>query len=302
MAPFRYRYFGTTFLSEVELPELYPFHSEQPQVTIQIGEVPLHLEKPSVKGVLFEASPGDFLLRLPSIGSYRVSEGKRITLMPEKGVHPEKVRLFLLGSVMGALFHQRNQLPMHGTTVVKGNFAVCILGYSAAGKSTLGASLAKLKEFSHLADDISVLHAGSQNRLEIFPGQRVHKLWKDVAEKLYPGHHFKRVRPELEKYYVPLSLQDELQSSFEIGSVLILTPRNEKKFHLEEIRGAKKLFELRNHVYRDPLIKGLGLAEHHFDHLSQLAAQAKTYRLYRPQRPLLIKELTDFICDELLGK
>ena len=302
MAPFRYRYFGTTFLSEVELPELYPFEFEQPQVTVQIGEIPLHLEKPSAKGVLFEASPGDFLLRLPSIGSYRVTEGKRITIMPEKGAQPEKFRLFLLGSVMGALFHQRNRLPMHGTTVIKGSFAVCILGNSAAGKSTLGACLTVFRNFKHLADDISVLHIGSQNKLEMFPGQRVYKLWKDVADRLYPGHRFKKVRPELEKYYVPLSLHDELQNSFEISTVLILNPRNEKEFHLEEIRGAKKLFELRNHVYRDPLINGLGLAEHHFDHLSLLAEQAKTYRLYRPQRPLLLKELTEFISDELLGK
>ncbi len=281
------------------MTELYPSPFEQPQVTVQIGHVPPHLDNPSATGVLFEASPGDFLLHLPSICSYRVEKGRRITLMPAENVHPEKVRLFLLGSVMGALFHQRNALPLHGSTIVKGENATCIVGSSASGKSTLSASLA-LSGFTHLADDISVFSRSGQDRFMIFPGHRMVKLWRDVADYLYPGVSFMRVRPELEKFYIPIPIQEKDYRSYRISNIMILNSRNEKDFYLEEIHGAQKVIELRNHIYRDPLIKGLGVVEHHFRQLADLAEQTKIFRLYRPQKPLLIKELKNFVIKEIL--
>ncbi len=55
----------------------------------------------------------------------------------------DDVRLFLLGSVMGAVLHYRGVTPLHGNGFVHEGGAVLVLGNMGVGKSTLAAALVK---------------------------------------------------------------------------------------------------------------------------------------------------------------
>jgi hypothetical protein len=65
----------------------------------------------------YEVSPGMFRLDVPGVARCRVEEGKNISIEPLPGSSPDKVRLFLLGSTMGALLYQRGFIPLHGSAV-----------------------------------------------------------------------------------------------------------------------------------------------------------------------------------------
>lgn len=62
----------------------------------------------------FEATPGCFELTVPEVARYEVRDGKSITILPIANADEDAVRLYFLGSLLGALLHQRGVLPLHG--------------------------------------------------------------------------------------------------------------------------------------------------------------------------------------------
>ena len=79
-----------------------------------------------------------------------------IVAEPRQGVPDSNVRLFLLGSAMGALLHQRGLLPLHTNAVEVGGRAFAFMGKSGAGKSTLAAWFHD-RGFRIVADDVCVV-------------------------------------------------------------------------------------------------------------------------------------------------
>ena len=179
MKTYRYRVYGISVDSEMELPELFPVEADEPDVSIRYGDVLTQLPEVKTSGVLYQAAPLDFLLRLKNVGAFRVQKGNSITIEPAAHSLPEEIRLFLLGSVMGALLHQRGMLPIHGGAIAIKDGALIITGNSAVGKSTLVATLAE-RGFPFLTDDIAVIESDEKEILQLHPGIPQLKLWKDV--------------------------------------------------------------------------------------------------------------------------
>ena len=112
-----------------------------------------------------------------------MENGSEITIEPTKDATSEELQLFLIGSVFGALIHQRGMLPIHGSAVLFKGKAVVFTGVSGAGKSTLAMGLAQ-RGYSVLADDISVITKRADNTPVLYPGYPQMKLWGDSLDKL----------------------------------------------------------------------------------------------------------------------
>ena len=54
---------------------------------------------------------------IPETAFYCIEDGRKITVSPLAGADPEKVRVYLLGTCMGALLMIRGMLPLHGSAV-----------------------------------------------------------------------------------------------------------------------------------------------------------------------------------------
>ena len=79
-----YGVFGLTVASTFPCPEFPEGHGE-PDVSMCLGEVPDRVDGPLAKGVLFEASPEEFVLNMDGIAKYHVCNGNRITIAPAPG-------------------------------------------------------------------------------------------------------------------------------------------------------------------------------------------------------------------------
>jgi hypothetical protein len=66
----------------------------------------------------------DAMLTVPNIGRYLVRDGREIIVDPAPDAPDRDVRLFLLGSTLGILCHQRGLLPIHANAIVVGGGAV----------------------------------------------------------------------------------------------------------------------------------------------------------------------------------
>jgi hypothetical protein len=158
--------FGLTIASALPLPELAPAAAgESPALEIGIGVTPRFPDER--EGIVFQ--PGGALLKTPGVARYWIENGTRITVEPEPDAPTAEVRLFLLGSAMGAILHQRGLLPLHGNGIVFGAKAVCFVGHSGAGKSTLAAWFHD-RRLPLLADDVCVVTEDADGVPWVQPG------------------------------------------------------------------------------------------------------------------------------------
>jgi hypothetical protein len=293
-----YKIFGLIVKSEIELPELHSTQSQDIDVSIRIGNVDDNLPNPVGFGKLYETAPDDFIFKIDAVAKYQVRDGKRITIQPLKNATYEEIRLFLYGSVFGALLHQRGILPLHGSSIKVNDGALVFIGSSSKGKSTIAASLIS-SGYEVIADDISAISRNKKGRLSILPGIPYLKLWKDVLDDLQIRIALGKVRPQVEKYIYPVNL-GQLSTPFPILKIILLENHNEQRIFKQQIYGAEKIKLLKLHTYRSNYIDGLGISNIQYRNILELAESCSMVKVYRPIAPLKINELKSFIEKEII--
>jgi hypothetical protein len=182
MPLYHYSAFGLAISSEMHCPELSPSSPERPaDVEIRVGPVVHPTDAAETDGPQTQTVDGIYHLHVPQVARYRTSEGREIVVEPLPGAIPEDVRLFLLGTMFGALLHQRGELPLHASAVSVGGAAVAFCGHSGAGKSTLAAALHR-RGFPLLSDDTGVVLPAADGSLVYHPGVPRIRLWRDALD------------------------------------------------------------------------------------------------------------------------
>lgn len=290
---FTYKAFGLIIKSGFEIPELLNYEGI-PDVEIILGKTPQNLKNINKQGVKYQASKNEFLLEVDNIAKYYVNSGNKITVELLKEKADKEVRLFLLGSSFGALFLQRGLLPIHGSAIKFGESATIFTGLSGVGKSSMAAYFIN-QGYQALADDISVVN----ENLEVVPGFPNLKIWNDVLNKLdIQNESLSQIRPDIGKYQLPIDA-NYYNQSLSLKNIIILTTKNSAGFDYEELSGIKKFNVIRNNTYRHRFVQGLEKQQDHFLILNKLLPTIKVFNVSRPQSPIMLKELGDFIINLL---
>ena len=222
-ASFDYRLFGLHIRSELELPELPAANpSAGPDVTIRIGEIP---DFPAADGEGPHSVNGGIVLAIRGIAGFFIRGGEEIIVEPRPHVSEGNVRLFLLGSAMGALLHQRGLLPLHANAVEIDGKAVAFMGESGSGKSTLAAWF---HDRGHriIADDVCVVRFDEEGRAQASPGLPRLRLWKEALEasgRETSNHKLSYAGSRsIEKYDVPIPSEAATPEEIELAAVYLL--------------------------------------------------------------------------------
>jgi len=266
-----------------------------PDVSIEYGVTPESLSDPVVKGVRYQAAPGEFLLRVDHVANYYVTHGNRIIIERQPGTSDGEVLLFLMGSAMGALLHQRNILPLHGSSVEVDGGGVIFVGPSSIGKSSVAGGFHK-RGRALLSDDVCAITAKNGRAPHIIPGFPRLKLWADVLGRLEKDKkqlHRVRLDPAFEKYFVPLD--HACDSPTPVRSVFVLDTTNTDQFEVVPLKGTDKIDPILNNTYRPRFLEGLGDKQEHFKQCAAVAAQAAVVRIIRPIRGFRLDELMDLV-------
>ena len=186
---FSYRVYGLSVVSEIELPELQASAHDAPvDLRIRVGEVPERLDDVQHRSSWFQANAQACLITIPGVCRLHVRDGRDIVIDRQlrsdgRPAPAADVRLYLLGSALGAALHQRGRLPLHVSAVRGAQGAWAFTGPSGAGKSTLSATLHLRYGLQLVSDDVSAVRLDQRQPL-VFPGPRKLKLWQDAAEHL----------------------------------------------------------------------------------------------------------------------
>lgn len=289
ISTYNYRAFGLNISSEFEIPEFVGFDAIA-DVKINLGKTPENLAQIKKRGVKYQATKNEFLIEVDNVGRYYVKNGSEIIVETKDFKTNIETRLFLLGSVFGALFIQRGLLPIHGSAIKTGNTATIFSGASGVGKSSIAAHFSQ-NGFKVLADDISVIN----QELKVVPGFPKMKIWQDVLDKLnIESEPLSEIRPALQKFHLPIK-QNYYNKSLNLARIIIIQSKNSSGFEYEELSGIKKFNAVKNNTYRYRFVEGLEKQQDHFMVLNNLLPQIKVYRVSRPQSPIMLNEFADFL-------
>lgn len=293
---FLYEAFGLRIASEIHLSEL-PTAAEPADVTIEIGPVPAELGNRRGEGGFFQASQGEYLLRVPNVAGYHVSLGARIVVAPEPGAAAEAVRLFLLTSAMGALLIQRGLLVLHAGAIATPAGAVAFGSASAGGKSTLAAVFQR-RGYTVLADEICAVDTSTVPP-RLVPGGPFLFLWSDAIKRLgIEDSGLRPVRPGLRKLVYPVA-QPEFGGAYPLRAFYELAIDRLASLTLEPISGAARIAALARTTYRDRLPAQMGFAQAHFAQIGAVARHTRMARIVRPEEPWSALDIADLVAKDL---
>lgn len=265
---------GWRIRSEWPLPELMPWQAEDRpfDVVIRRGFVPAKLAGTVRETPLVQVNEQNWLrYSVRNIADYLVRGGNEVVIDTPHAADTQDVTLFLLGSVLGFLCHQRGLLPLHASCVLFHGQVIVFAGPSGAGKSTL-AALLLAQGARLLSDDVAVINVqadGGPVLLPTFPRQ---KLWRDTLDALglVPGRYL-RSMVDMEKFDHPVPGPFD-GMPVRVDKIYQLLPRSRQDaVRLMPMTGLPAVRMLYENVYRRTAGGLLGLSDRIFQDCVALA-------------------------------
>lgn len=292
-----YKAFGLKILSEIPLPEL-PLVSRKadtPDVFIEIADLTkLWRELPAQQGKFF-IKENMVMFQISNTATFCIKEGKSIIVSPMLGADEDQIRLFILGTCMGALLMQRRVLPLHGSAIAIDGKAYAIIGKRGAGKSTLTSAFLS-RGYQFLSDDvIAVDYSPDGACIMVTPSYPQQKLWKESLDQFgLETSQYRSIFQRENKYVVPVPSK-YFTEPLPLAGIFELVKTENGNIEIDVIRGLERLRTIRSHTFRNVLIDHLGLAEWHFNISIHLANQADLFQLRRPVIGFTANELASLI-------
>lgn len=260
--------------SVIALPELEAATEDRgADITIEWGRLPEQLEGGVEVEPLMRVAKGWFQFNAPA-GRYQAREGKQIVIDPRPGASARDIRLYLLGTTLAAVCHQRALLPLHGAAIGGNDQAFAVLGASGAGKSTLAAQL-QSRGRTVLGDDLCVVDIAADGGAWARPGLARIKLWKQspalagrMADNLEP------IGDGVDKFSLPIP-SSNARRALRLGRIYILRPGLSDAVTLKRLSGPEAVGAILDNVYRWPLAVAMGVSAAEFGQALALAERCE---------------------------
>jgi hypothetical protein len=280
-----YSCFDFGLASELPLPGLAPAAAEdrRPLVELRVARLPERLAGAGAAQTHLQVSGTDALLLVPGVARFLIRGGRQILVDPLPAVSERQLHLFLLGSALGILAHQRGLVPLHANAVIADGGAHAFCGPSGAGKSTLAAHFQK-RGYDLLCDDVCPVAIDEQDRPFAWPGIPRLKLWADAARAL--GHDpaaLEGVAEGVEKFHLPVDRSRHPRPHPIPLRRLYVLDRAAAADNgtITRLTGQEAMQAVLANTYRGMYLAPMGLAARHF---RQCAAMLESLAVYRAPR------------------
>ncbi|MDW0116267.1 aldolase [Sporosarcina thermotolerans] len=294
-----YKAFGLTISSDIFLREL-------PLISINENETDVVIEKSEDSTFLVELDLKDVyiseedkvIFRVPEVGVFLIHDGKRIVFRKYEGADEDQIRLFLLGTCMGAILLQRKILPLHGSAIVIDGKAYAIVGESGAGKSTLASAFLQ-RGYQLLSDDVIPVTLDRANTPIVTPAYPQQKLWLESLQHFgMESSNFEPLFVRETKFAIPVESQFATEP-LPLAGIFELVKGGFEEIAIHPIEKMERFFTLYSHTYRNFFMHGSGLMEWHFDMSSKMMNKLQFQRICRPITHFTANELVDLILTTL---
>lgn len=247
-------------------------------VRIRRGILPASLSSATANGPNWQIAERQLLVEVPAVVRLLVSNGEEILYEPAEGISDADVEIFLSGTGIGLVLHQRGQVALHASAVRVGDKAILFCGASGAGKSTIAAALGE-RGYDLVTDDIAAV-VMQEGAACVESDGRQYKLWEQAIDGLGLGaRRGGAVRSCLAKFHVDAS--GSAIDALAVGAIYQL--REARPPHDEGIAHPNMVdagLIVRRNAYRPAMVKRLGQQELYFASSAALV-QAGVFTLTR---------------------
>ncbi|MGO4496753.1 aldolase [Paenibacillus sp. 2RAB27] len=278
-----YKAFGLSISSEIKMPELIKTVNpdEQVNVFIQITDLTDLWNKSIMQGEIYVVRENLFMFQVPETAIFAIQNGDTIHVSPMIGADESQIRLFILGTCMGALLMQRKILPLHGSAIAIGGKAYAFVGTSGAGKSTLASAFIS-KGYELLSDDVIAVTFSEAQVPMVMPSYPQQKLWQEsLMEFGMETSSYQPIFQRETKFLVPVSNQF-LTDPLPLAGVFELSNMASEKVEIQTIEGLARLSTLFRQTFRSSLLERLQLMEWHFETTVKILNNIDIFQLRRP--------------------
>lgn len=270
-----YRTHGLTIRSSLDLPEFAPVAAGEADIVVRSQRPAPAPDRPS----LTPEEPDGWRLDIPEVGALSARSGRELTVRPDPSAEPGLLRLYVIGSGLGMLLHQRRELVLHGAAVEISGSVTVLVGQSGAGKSTLAAHLGACG-CGVLGDDTVVVRPHDSG-FAAWPGAVVVKLWEDAISGLgLEASPQAQIAGRHAKFYMP-NINRPPDAPLPVSRVVEIVEG--EKITLEPVLGIEALGVVAEHTYRPEYVGLMGDRETHFKQAAAFSHSVEVARLTRPR-------------------
>lgn len=202
---------------------------------------------------------------------------------------------YFYGTGLSSIMHYNGFFPIHASAVSVDNELVLFCGRSGIGKSTLAAHL-KGKGYHLFSDDKCVLFPFGEDGWVAKPGLKIMRLWQDALDSIVSKDFLsnpKEVILRKDKFQFEINAADLVSSDQKLRSIFILQrTNNEEALSKRELFGIEKLQRFRHQIFRERMIKGMGLEGKLWSFITKLLKDVSVYLVKRPSN-FAIEEFAD---------
>ncbi|MDP4083159.1 MAG: aldolase [Bacillota bacterium] len=280
---YRYDALGLKILSEICLPELSEWKEQNDKPLIEIVKRDLYnvwstFDEKSRKRYMVDMN--QIMFEVPETAIFSIEDGKRIVVSPSNGAEEDKIRLYILGTCIGAVLIQKKILALHGSAVVIDGKAYAFIGESGAGKSTIATALMN-KGYPLLSDDIIPIHFYEDTPF-VIPTYPQQKLWQESLEQFgMDSLHLSPLFERETKFSVPVR-SNFFNQPLPLAGVFELSKTDIRKCKVNGVKGLQQFPILFKHTFRNIFITAMGLRDWHFSESARLVKKISMYQLQRP--------------------
>jgi hypothetical protein len=266
-----YGVFGLRLSSSIDLPELFPAEgSGVPDVSIRFG---------SVEGE-HAITPDKIRLVVPKVASYLITGGREILIDPAPGSSERNIRLFLLGSALGGILHQRGLLPLHANSIEVNGRAIAFMGHSGAGKSTMAAWFLD-RGYRVLADDVCVVTMDEHGRPLAHRGIPRLRLWREAIEVSgRTVEDYELSFDDMDKFNVPTPRPEEIRP-LPLDHVYLLRKAEKGAAEIRRLVGVEAVDALVANTYRGGYVTQMGGTRRHLTSCLELVRKVPVFAATR---------------------
>ncbi len=299
-----YKAFGFSIKSEYALPEL-----SKANIDSDIGDISIELGNLDDKWKSLLQHPNQYfyleeklcMFHVPGTAIFLIQNGNDIIVSPHEGAAEDHIRLYLLGTCMGAILMQRRILPLHGSAIAINGKAYAIVGDSGAGKSTTASALLR-QGYRLISDDVIPVSFNEQNIPMVTPAYPQQKLWQESIDEF--GMESSNFRPIIDretKFAIPVDSQF-CDKPLPLAGVFELMKTEDETLQFTSVTGLERFHLLFQHTYRNFFIPRAGLMDWHFQTSAKMVNKVNFCRIQRPTSIFTANEITDFILTSMERK
>ncbi|RKL66391.1 aldolase [Salipaludibacillus neizhouensis] len=295
-----YKAFRLTISSEYDLPELLKETSNyiDTDVVIKKGDLTAQWAELAEPNQTFVIKANLIMFHMPNVAIFSITNGRNIVVSPLDQASDDHIRLYLLGTCMGAILMQRKILPLHGSAIAIDGKAYAIVGDSGAGKSTTASALLKLG-YELISDDVIPVTLTPDNVPMVTPAYPQQKLWQESLDEF--GMDSGNLRPIVDretKFAIPV-LSQFTTESLPLAGIFELVKTEGEELDIQPIKNLERFHTLFYHTYRNFFLKPSGLMEWHFATCAAMVNKLELFQIQRPTSRFTANEISALVLSKI---